>query len=244
MSSKYIIILGGGVGSRLGRNVSKQFIEIDSKPIIVHTIDKYLQIFSIEIILIVINPIHKLLWKKITHDFPYLRKIKIIHGGKQRFYSVKNVLRSISFQDQDLIGIHDAVRPFVSLKTIENAFETASSFGNGVPVFQSVNTLRVIKGNNNQSIDRSLVKEVQNPQVFSAKILKKSYKQRYKKEFLDDATVVEASNIKIHLCEGNYENIKITYHQDLYLAQALFTAIKQENNGNICNKEELKIIST
>lgn len=244
MSSKYIIILAGGVGGRLGGNVSKQFIEIDSRPIIVHTIDKYLQMFSVENILIVINPLHSLLWKKITSDFPYLGEIKIINGGKQRFYSVRNVLKSISFEDQDLIGIHDAVRPFVSKKTIENAFKTASSFGNGVPVFHSVNTLRVIKGINNQSIDRSLVKEVQNPQVFRANILKTAYKQRYKKEFLDDATVVEASNIKIHLCQGNYENIKITYHQDLYLAEALFMAIKQDNNGNICNKEELKIIST
>lgn len=242
--NRFIIILAGGIGARLGGDINKQFVEIKDRPIIVHTLDKYLETFPHDKIILVINPAHILIWQGIVARFPYLKNIRTVTGGKQRYHSVKNALKAIIFSEEDLIGIHDAVRPFVSQGTIDRAYDTAQEYGSGVPVFDSVNTLRIINRKANKAIDRSLIKEVQNPQVFSAKILQKAYKQPYRKCFLDDATVVEAANIKIQLCRGNYENIKITHPQDLYIAKGLFDMFQKDlkNHENIYYNERSDIV--
>lgn len=226
--NRFVIILAGGIGARLGGDINKQFVEIKDRPIIVHTLDKYLETFPLDKIILVLNPAHILIWQGIVGRFPYLKDIRTVAGGKQRYHSVKNALKVIGAAEDDLIGVHDAVRPFVSQETIDLAYLTAQKFGTGVPIFNSVNTLRVINGKKNKAIDRALIKEVQNPQVFTAKILNHAYNQRYRKDLLDDATAVEATGVKIHLCEGNYENIKITHPQDLYIAKGIYEMINNK----------------
>ncbi|MGJ1322453.1 IspD/TarI family cytidylyltransferase [Sphingobacterium faecium] len=218
---KYVIILAGGVGSRYGAVLSKQFHKINGCPIIVKTLCKFLKLFPPQSLRLVINPDHQLEWSQIKSEYPFIADIPIVYGGAQRYYSVKNALETIDSKEHDLIGVHDGVRPFVSYETISNTFQTAERLGNAVPYFDAVNTIRIEKGIVNEALNRAEIKIVQNPQVFRSDIIKDAYKLPYSPVFLDDATIVEKAGYKIQLCHGNYENIKITHPQDIYIGQGL-----------------------
>lgn len=233
-SGAYVIILAGGIGNRFGAPICKQFQYINSVPVIVKTINKFLEQFDVDNIRLVVHKEHELYWRQIYMEFPYLKEILTVYGGETRFHSVKNALDSICPSQANLIGIHDGVRPLVSTETITIAFETAEKFGTAVPFFDAVNTIRIERGNGNEAINRQMIKVVQNPQVFQYDVLKDAYDQHYSAEFLDDATVVESAGYEIKLCQGNYENIKITHPQDICIAEALDNYITEnKNNGHL-----------
>ena len=118
---KYAIILSGGVGSRLGGDLPKQFIEINGKPILRHTIEKF-QFADPEIKLIVVmKPELKQQWKDYCEKSCFLEKYVMPSGGITRFHSVQNALRYI--EDDSLIAVHDGVRPFITPEFVRNLFE-------------------------------------------------------------------------------------------------------------------------
>ncbi|MFA6999359.1 MAG: 2-C-methyl-D-erythritol 4-phosphate cytidylyltransferase, partial [Victivallaceae bacterium] len=139
--------------------------------------------------------------------------------GILRFYSVKNGLNVAS--DNGLIAVHDGVRPLVSVETIAACFNEARISGAAIPVIEPVESIRQIDGENSVAVDRDQYRLVQTPQVFETKILKKAYLQDFSPLFTDDASVVEASGVKISLVQGNRENIKITTPFDLKLAEMM-----------------------
>lgn len=232
MNENYVVILAAGTGERCGGHISKQFQKINGVPIVVKTISKFRERFEAHSMRIVINPDHKEKWEQLKNEYYFIREIPLINGGTQRFHSVKNGIESIPSKDDDLIGIHDGVRPFVTLATIDLAYSVAHQYGTAVPVFSAVNTIRIAKDNVNNALDRQFVKIVQNPQVFRSQILKSAYCQNYTPNMLDDGTIVEIAGYEIQLCEGNYENIKITHPQDLYIAEGLEKLL---NTSNVCN---------
>lgn len=219
--NKYVIILAGGIGNRYGDVLSKQFHKINGCPIIVKTVSKFLKLFAPQNLRLVINPDHQLIWSQIKTEYPFIADIPTVYGGVQRYHSVKNALNNIESKEHDLIGIHDGVRPFVSYETIINTFETAERLGTAVPYFDAVNTIRIEKGQDNKALNRAEIKIVQNPQVFRSVIIRDAYELPYSPVFLDDATIVENAGYTIELCRGNYENIKITHPQDIYIGQGL-----------------------
>ena len=218
----YIIILAAGIGARCGHSIPKQFALIGGKPILLHTIRKFVDKFPDMQVILVLHPDHYHYWKQINDTEEFLPTLKVVSGGRERFHSVQLALESISCDDTALIGIHDAVRPFVSEATISNAYEMAEHSGTSVPVIDMTNPIRSVEGQGNRALDRQRHKVVQTPQVFKAGILKKAYKQPFQSHFYDDGTVVEHAGFDIHLSKGNYENIKITHPQDLYIAEAIY----------------------
>jgi 2-C-methyl-D-erythritol 4-phosphate cytidylyltransferase len=142
-----------------------------------------------------------------------------VTGGQTRFESVRNGLQAV--QTPALVAVHDGVRPLVSKETIARCFDAAAEKQAVIPVIDLVDSLRQVTENGNQAVDRSAYKLVQTPQVFDAALLKKAYEQHFSDLFTDDASVVEALGAKIHLVEGNRENIKITTGFDLELAEVL-----------------------
>jgi 2-C-methyl-D-erythritol 4-phosphate cytidylyltransferase len=145
----------------------------------------------------------------ISHD--------IAKGGETRFDSVKNGLALI--QSDGLVGVHDAVRPLVSLETIQKCFETAKQKGNAIPVIAINESIRKITDTGNQMVNRAEYVAVQTPQVFQTTSLKKAYLQEFSPAFTDDASVIESIGEKINLVPGNPENIKITLPSDLKIAE-------------------------
>jgi 2-C-methyl-D-erythritol 4-phosphate cytidylyltransferase len=215
---KSVIIVAGGIGSRMKSDIPKQFLFINGKPILMHTIEKFYQ-YDNSINIILILPANQLLyWQSLVEKQNFIIPLTIDKGGETRFQSVKNGLEHIK---EGIVGIHDAVRPLVSLSTIKSAFDMAEKKGNAVPVISVNESIRIINDTTNQHIDRNTIKIVQTPQCFEVLLIKQAYNQDYKTIFTDDASVVENTGKSIYLSEGNLENIKITTAYDLKLAEVL-----------------------
>jgi 2-C-methyl-D-erythritol 4-phosphate cytidylyltransferase len=217
----YVIIVAGGSGSRMNSTLPKQFLELKGRPILCHTIEQFYQ-YSPEIeIIVVLSGEYLQFWDDLRRTIGFAIPHRLVAGGKERFFSVKNGLAIID--DARVIGIHDAVRPMVSVRTIERCYHTAADHKTAVPVFAINDTLREVEGGISKTVDRNKFRIVQTPQCFDASLLKAAFEQEYKPEFTDDATVVEFYGEKINLIEGNKENIKITTPEDLELAHAILS---------------------
>ena len=216
---EFVIIVAGGVGKRMGAPVPKQFLELDGKPIIMRTIDKfYTARPGIEIIISLSSDYFDL-WQSLCGKYHFTTPHQLVAGGKERFHSVKAGLDSIS-GNKGVVGIHDAVRPLVSEKTIQTCFENTPEKGAVVPVTMVFDSIRKIDQNGNNAVNRLDYRIVQTPQCFDLKLIKSSFSSGYREEFTDDASVAESAGHKIHLVEGNRENIKVTTAEDLKIAEA------------------------
>lgn len=219
--SKTVIILAGGTGQRMEQTVPKQFLLINGMPVLYYSL-KIFKEFDANIRIILVLPEAYINdWKNLCEKHHITIEHKLVNGGETRFFSVKNGLENT--KGERLIAIHDGVRPLVNLKTIQNVFETAQSFGSAVPVIEINESVRELTERGNRIIDRKTLRLIQTPQVFLSTHLKKAYEQSYLEKFTDDASVIEASGEKIYLSEGNLENIKITRSIDLKFAEAILS---------------------
>jgi 2-C-methyl-D-erythritol 4-phosphate cytidylyltransferase len=217
MIKKVAIIVAGGTGTRMNADMPKQFMLLANKPVMMHTLEKFHKA-DCELI-VVLNVDYHDLWKSLCKQHSFEISHTLIKGGRNRFESVKNGLKSIS--SNAFVVIHDAVRPLIDLDTINKAFDCAEKNGNAVVVVPSRDSLRKLENDTSYSVPRSDYYIVQTPQIFEKNILDKAYKEEFRNEFTDDASVVEKLGIKIHLVEGKQSNIKITYSEDLEIAETL-----------------------
>jgi 2-C-methyl-D-erythritol 4-phosphate cytidylyltransferase len=216
---KFALIVAGGSGSRMNNNIPKQFIEINGRPVLMHTFDVFFN-FDPKLEFILVLPKDQLtLWNSLCEMHQFKMDCKIAFGGETRFHSVKNGLDLIS--EDGIVFIHDGVRPLVSVQTLQNCFETAIEKGNALPVIPVSESVREVEGEKNKAVDRSKYFLVQTPQTFQTGIIKNAYQQATSNLFTDDASVLESTGEIIHLVEGNRENIKITYPENLVFAEIL-----------------------
>lgn len=221
MQQQYVIIVAGGIGSRMKSERPKQFIELAGIPIIVHTIRAFLQYNSSIHIIIAVHKNYKPHLEGLIEKFELKSyNIRITFGGESRFASVKNGLMLID-NENAIVGIHDAARPLVSQQTILNCYEAAVIKGNAIPCVSINESMRKISNNVNNSVNRNEYKIVQTPQCFLVSKIKRAFEQGYSPSFTDDATVLESIGETIVLVEGNEENIKITSPHDLLIAGAI-----------------------
>lgn len=213
----YAIIVAGGSGSRMQSDIPKQFMLLNGKPLMMHTIEAfYHSDIQPEIILVLSNTYHDY-WDELCRKYTFTIPHKLVNSGAERFYSVKNGIESIS--GEGIISIHDAVRPLVSNDLICKTYREAEDTGCSVAAIKSKDSIRQKQGNTTVSLNRDEIFLVQTPQVFNSVILNKAYQQDYSPEFTDDASVVERSGIPIKLTEGEVKNIKITFPEDIEMAE-------------------------
>jgi len=214
-----VIIVAGGKGLRMGGDLPKQFLPIQGKPVLMHTLEAFYKWDSVADLLLVLPEEHESYWKMLCKELNFIVRHRIVYGGETRFHSVRNGLHEIEEDKEDrLIAVHDGVRPFVSNDIISSCFAVAEAFGAAIPVVPMIESVREVNEGENRPFDRNRLCIVQTPQVFRADILYKAYEQPYDERFTDDASLVEASGHKIRLVDGNRENIKITTPMDLQYA--------------------------
>ncbi len=221
---KYIIIVAGGKGLRMGTEIPKQFIEVCGIPVLMRTISAFYNYDSSFDIILVLPIAQQDYWKNLCLKHKFNIPYRLADGGDTRYHSVKNGIALV--EGEGLIGVHDGVRPFVSEEVIGRCYDEAAEVGAAVPVIDVVETVRHITSVGSETVPRNEYKLVQTPQVFRSNLLKHAYNQSYSSLFTDDASVVEALGEKISLVEGNRENIKLTTPFDLKMAELLC----QENN--------------
>ena len=211
------IIVAGGIGLRMGAEIPKQFIRVGGIPVLMHTIQNFYD-FDPSLQLILVLPADEIIgWNELCRQYHFEIQHQIIAGGDTRFQSVKNGLSLAS--DCDLIAVHDGVRPLVSHETITRCFNCAAEMGTAIPVLPANESVREGSMSKSVPVDRSRYFLVQTPQVFKSSILKNSYNQTYISEFTDDASVVEHSGTTVQLVMGDRENIKITFPEDMMIAE-------------------------
>jgi 2-C-methyl-D-erythritol 4-phosphate cytidylyltransferase len=215
---KFVIIVAGGSGSRMGSEIPKQFLELCGKPVLMHTIQLFFDFDPNSELILVLPQSQLKVWAGLCLKHSFLLPHQVVAGGETRFYSVKNGLKLI--QDEGIVFIHDGVRPLVSHETLKRCLEMAQKSGNAIPVLPVTESLRKTDGDQNISVDRSLYFSVQTPQTFRSNVILESYQQPCDKSFTDDASVVEKAGFSINMVEGNRENIKITTPPDLIIAEA------------------------
>lgn len=213
----YAIIVAGGSGSRMQSDIAKQFLLLNGKPILMHTLEAFANTELQPELLLVLNIHQHQYWEELCRRHSFTVKHSVIKGGDQRFHSVKNGLKAI--KGKGIVAIHDAVRPLVSADLILRSFHAAETNGNAVAAVKATDSVRSINiEGKTEALNRENLLMIQTPQTFAVELLRKAYQQPFRNEFTDDASVVEHSGYPIHVIEGNRENIKITYPEDLEIA--------------------------
>jgi 2-C-methyl-D-erythritol 4-phosphate cytidylyltransferase len=213
----YAIIVAGGTGNRMQSSSPKQFLLLEGKPILMHTLQAFHACILNPEIILVLNIHHQHTWEELClrHDFKIPHRV--VKGGDERFHSVKNGL--VGIKGQAVVAIHDAVRPLVSPELILSCFQKAEENGNAVVGITPTDSVRrLISEVQTEALDRNKLVLIQTPQTFRIEQLKKAYLQPFRNEFTDDASVVERAGYAVHVIPGERENIKITYKEDLILA--------------------------
>ncbi|SOE22824.1 2-C-methyl-D-erythritol 4-phosphate cytidylyltransferase [Spirosomataceae bacterium TFI 002] len=224
---KFAILVAGGSGSRMNAVIPKQFILLDNKPILVHTIERFLEC-KLEQIVLALPEKDIAYWEtQVVPNFESIQdalsktKLLIVKGGDTRYQSVRSGILALGKID-GLVAIHDGVRPFVSAQLIEKSFEIATQKGSAVLAVDSKDSVRILDENGmNKHIDRSKVKLIQTPQTFDLEMIYSAFELGEQPHFTDDASVFEFAGHSVTLMEGSYENIKITTPEDLFIAQEI-----------------------
>ncbi|RYY06858.1 MAG: 2-C-methyl-D-erythritol 4-phosphate cytidylyltransferase [Sphingobacteriaceae bacterium] len=216
----YAVIVAGGSGTRMNTEMPKQFLLLNGKPVIMHTIAAFVSSPQKPEIIIVLNEQHFTIWKQLCKEHQFNTPHQLVAGGNTRFASVKNAINTIN--ETSVIAVHDAVRPLISTKIIADSYQQALKNGNAIVAVPSKDSVRWQNAQGiSQNLNRSEIFLVQTPQTFQSAILKNAYEQTYSDDFTDDASVVERSGVKINLLPGDQENFKITFPADLKVAEMM-----------------------
>lgn len=218
---QFVIIVAGGTGTRMGSEIPKQFLLLDDRPVLIHTLSVFYTAIPEASVVIALPENTMSRWTDLLKTHHCRIPHRLVPGGETRFHSVRNALDTLP--DDGIVAIHDGARPLVSAALIRKAFEEAERAGNAVPVTPVNESMRFTEGEGNRPVDRSAYHLVQTPQVFRLSEAHAAFRQEYRPGFTDDATVLESSGVRIHLIEGDPSNIKITEPGDLFLAHALMS---------------------
>ena len=221
---QYAIIVAGGTGQRMKSVVPKQFLELNQKPVLMHTIEKfYSASYSIHII-VVLPKSHHIVWTTLCNKHQFNIPHQICEGGSTRFKSVKNGL--VHCKEEGIIAVHDGARPFIHPDLIEKLYHEAESNSAVIPVYPVLESIRKSNEVGSKALDRNQYFIVQTPQCFSSELLQKAYEQHEKETFTDDASVVEALGKEVYHFKGDRTNIKLTTPEDFLFAEAILNRLQ------------------
>jgi 2-C-methyl-D-erythritol 4-phosphate cytidylyltransferase len=216
---KYAVIVAGGSGQRMGKEVPKQFLLLKGKPLLQYTLQSFLLAFPDIQIILVLPEQQVAKGEEIVTQMNATGKVQITTGGLTRFHSVQNGLVLVT--EPAIVFVHDGVRCLISADLIRNCYKQAIEKGSAIPAVKATDSIRMVDGSSHYPIDRNKVLIIQTPQTFESAILLKAFKQEYQENFTDEATVVEAAGNKVFLIEGEYNNLKVTRPLDLFIAEKL-----------------------
>ena len=225
---RYLIIPSGGSGVRMGADLPKQYIKLGGKTILQHTIETLAK--HVDYIVLGISYDYRIIVEDMLQTMGLADRVYLTVAGKRRFDTVQRALRVVP--DGVLVGIHDAVRPFVSSKVVDKCYEEAQRVGAAVPVLELTESLRYLPDEGeqqpSQAVDRSIYRLVRTPQVFWSERIKEAYQQPFQESFTDDCSVYDQLYSDLALVPDTTENIKITTPDQLYWGEHILTTSHQE----------------
>lgn len=204
----------------MNSDVPKQFLLLNGKPILQHTIERFLGVSPTLHLILVLPARDRITWELLCRAHDFNPDIQLVDGGTTRFQSVRNGLNAIQSPD-GLVAVHDGVRPFVPPEIIRNSYETAARTGSAVTCVPAKDSVRQVGPDGSSiALDRSTLRLIQTPQTFELGRFRRAFQADEQPFFTDCASVMEYAGFPITLIAGSYENIKITTPEDLPLHPA------------------------
>ena len=216
-----IVIPAAGKGKRMGANINKQFIRLEDKPILIHTLEKFSSQSWIDEIIVVSHPDEVSIVEQLVNQYHIKRVKAVVKGGAERQDSIYNGLIQLT---TEFVMVHDGARPFLKRSHLENLWQVVRNEGAAVLGVPVKDTIKMIDQGIIQSTpDRKSLWAIQTPQAFRLSILRRAYEKAVEDQFLgtDDSSLVERLGINVPVVEGDYHNIKITTPEDLILAESI-----------------------
>ena len=214
-----VIFPAAGEGRRMNAGKNKVLLELMGKPILVRTLLRFSECPAVDDFIVVVGE-------------------EVVAGGSERQYSVRNGIAALH-PDADVVLVHDAARPLVSVKTIEAVTAEAWRSGAAIAAVRAKNTIKVVRGDGvvESTPERANLWEVQTPQGFRRDILEAAYRRAEADGFLgtDDAGLVERMGLPVRVVEGSYRNIKVTTPEDLWVVE---TFMERDVIGTVKAKME------
>ena len=229
-----VIIPAAGLGTRMGsstataqgRQRSKQFVELDGAPILVHTLRKFTSCPQVDEVWVAMRKAEIEAFTPELEDAQLPKPVHTVEGGEHRQQSVANAMRAVKANDDDIVLVHDAVRPFIDGETIEAAIDAVKKHGGVVVGVPAIDTIKQVERTADgaivkTTIPREQIVQAQTPQGARYGILRKVIEEAEAAEFLgtDEASLLERAGYPVHVVMGSTRNIKITTPADLELAE-------------------------
>jgi 2-C-methyl-D-erythritol 4-phosphate cytidylyltransferase len=219
------IIVAGGKGIRMGAATRKQYLLLAGKPIVCHTLEVFDACPCIKEIYLVVPPDDlDTCFEKWVSSLSLHKRIHLVAGGLERQNSVYLGIQAVSGQRCEIVVIHDAVRPFVSTRIIEDCVEEARVSGACIVGMPAMETAKLVNGDQvERTLDRNSIWMAQTPQAFNLDLIRTAHESANLEGFMgtDDAMLIERLGHKIRIIPGSRLNMKITTPEDLALAEGL-----------------------
>jgi len=216
-----VIIPAAGSGKRFLFETPKQFLKINGIEILVHTILKFQKSKNVDKIVVAVNKdfIEKV--ENLVKKYRLTKVVKVVEGGKERQDSVYSALKSIKAEPSDLICVHDAVRPLISSKEIDELIDFATKKKAVIAAKKAIDTVKTGYNFVEGTLDREKIWLVETPQIFTYKILSEAFEKAYEDKFYgtDESSFVERLGVKVYFYQVKGENRKITVKEDLSFAR-------------------------
>lgn len=231
-----VIVPAAGSGSRIGGAVKKQFMLLGTKPVLVHTLQRFELCPDVDEIAVAVPEESIVETEKLVKQYRLHKVHRVVAGGAKRQDSVLYALRRLTLNDSDIVLVHDGVRPFIEPKRISQLVKSCRECDAVVLAVQPKDTIRRSNGGGffDQTLDRSALWLIQTPQAFKAGLLRKAFElaQRTKFYSTDEAALVERLGVKVKILEGTYDNIKITTQEDLELGALILERWKAKGTAS------------
>ena len=224
------IVLAGGAGKRMGAATNKQFLLLDNRPILVHSLQVFEDCRPVDGVYLVVNKRDlPLIQEEVLEAYKFNKIVKLVIGGRLRQDSVRNGLEAID-EPCDVVVVHDAARPFVSPAFVEKTISLMEMFDAIIPALPVKDTIKAIskEGFVSKTLERDSLWHVQTPQTFKYDLIIRAYREGVAKKLLgyDDASFVESLGKRVKVIEGSPYNIKITTPEDLIIAKGILSQLK------------------
>ncbi len=231
----FAVIPAAGLGVRLGGGTKKQFVELNGKPILIHTLQQFEYCPDVDEIAVAVPESDIVEMERLITRYRVLKVSTVVAGGNERQDSVFNALKNLNSRPTDIILVHDGVRPFVRPKQLREMVAHCREHDAVVMAVQPKDTIRRSNGGGffDQTLDRNALWLIQTPQGFKASVLLKAFEQARKDGFYstDEAALVERIGVKAKIVEGSYDNIKITTQEDLELGTLILSRWNSSDQG-------------
>ena len=231
-----VIFPAAGQGKRMQAGINKVLLTLGGEPILTRTLKTFSAVEEVGELIVVVAADEVAAVERQLQKVAGLKPFQVAAGGSERQYSIYNGLQHVAKQ-ADVVLVHDAARPLVTVKTIQAVIDSARAKGGAIAAVPAKNTIKVVDtdGLVESTPPRSTLWEVQTPQGFRKDILLKANEQALQDDFLgtDDASLVERIGVPVAVVKSDYRNIKVTTPEDLLIAEAFLQCTAAEEASNL-----------